>query len=74
MMIIVLLIKFIYLLRIYMNQNINILLKNMNTLFLSTAKIRRLLLNIQIICKMPIKCLINTTQRKNLKYQWPLMI
>ena len=69
MMIIVLLIKFIYLLRIYMNQNINILLKSMNTLVLSTPKIRRLLLNIQIICKMSRKFLISTTQRKNLKYQ-----
>ena len=54
MIIIVLLIKFIYLLKIQMIQNINIILKNINTLVLNIVKIQMLLLNIQVICT--IKC------------------
>ena len=49
MMIMTLLIKFIYMLRIEMEQNIDILLENIKKLILNTVDIEGLLLNIQIM-------------------------
>ena len=40
-------------------------IKNMKKLVLKSSKIQRLLLNIQIICRMSIKILKNTTQIEN---------
>ena len=48
MIIIMLLIKFMYMLRVQMKQNINIFLKNMTKFALKNVKMQRLLLNIQI--------------------------
>ena len=65
MIITLLLIKPIYILKIYMKQNIDILLTNVKALVSKNRTIQRLLLNIQIICWMSIKILENTTQEEN---------
>ena len=53
---------------IQMMQNINMLLNNIKILVLKSMKIQRLLLNIQIICKMSIKILTSTALVENVKY------
>ena len=63
-----LLIKPIYILKIYMKQNIDILLTNVKALVSKNRTIQRLLLNIQIICWMSIKILESTTQEENVMY------
>ena len=63
-----LLIKPIYILKIYMKQNIDILLSNVKALVSKNRTIQRLLLNIQIICWMSIKILESTTQEENVMY------
>ena len=65
MIITLLLIKPIYILKIYMKQNIDILLTNVKALVSKNRTIQRLLLNIQIICWMSIKILESTTQEEN---------
>ena len=55
-------------LRTQIKQNVDVLLKNMKKLALKSTKMQRLLLNIQIICKMSIKILKSTTQIENVKY------
>ena len=68
MIITLLLIKPIYILKIYMKQNIDILLTNVKALVSKNRTIQRLLLNIQIICWMSIKILESTTQEENVMY------
>ena len=63
---IIVLLKFIHMLKIQMKQNINILLKNVK--IMEASKIQRLSLNIQIICRMSIKMLKSTTQAENVTY------
>ena len=64
----VLLIKFIYMFRIHMKQNINILLKKVKEVILNDWKIQSLLSNIPIIPRMSIKTRKSATQEKNVSY------
>ena len=68
MIIILLLIRFMYILKIQRKQNINILLTNVKTLVLIYGAIQRFSLNIQIICKMSIEILKGTTQADSVMY------
>ena len=55
MMIVILLIKFIYMLRTQRKQNMNILLKTLKELVLDLIRVQDLLLSFQIIYRMSIK-------------------
>ena len=65
-MIIVLLIKFIYLLRIQINK-MSVSYQKRRKIN-SIGNLKKVFLNIQIICKMPIKILQNTRQARNAMY------
>ena len=67
MIVMVLLIKFIYMLRIQIMPNITILLKDAEAGVVNNWKIQKFSLNIQIICKMSIKTLKSTIQKDNVK-------
>ena len=68
MMIVVLLIEYIYMLRIHLKQNINISLENLKMIVLKIQKVQRLLWNNKIICRMFIKILKSITQEENVMY------
>ena len=61
MMILILLIKIINMLRIQMNQKYKFFFKKRNKIGLENLEDPMALLNIQMICKMPIKILKSTT-------------
>ena len=54
-MIIIFLMKFFYVVRIQIEQNINILFKNMKKMISKSMKIQRIGLNIQTICRVSIQ-------------------
>ena len=66
-MVIVLLIKFIYKLRIQVNQNLNILMK-MKIMVLMIWKVEKLFFNSHIIPRISIKILKSVTQAENVMY------
>ena len=74
MIIIVLLMKFVDMLRIQMKQNIKISLKSVKKIMRKTWKIQRLSSNIKIMCKMSIETLKSTNQIGNVMYYQFLMI
>ena len=67
-MIIALLIKNIYILKIHLKQNINIFLASMKISVLKNSMIQRLLLDIQMICRLFIKIVQRTTKIGNVMY------